>query len=96
MKYQKRTDSCHSYLIRSEYNEITKSRIIYQLKESLQNHKFFMCTDHDQITSDLTFIKKFVSQISELVLTAYGLNSNDMEELKYVLIVSNIKVSFVA
>ena len=55
-----------------------------------------MCTDHDQITSDLTFIKKFVSQISELVLTAYGLNSNDMEEIEYVLLVSNIKVSFVA
>ena len=65
-----------------------------------------MCTDHDQITSDLIFIKKFVSQINELRvyclnsndefgMIADGLNLNEMEEIKYKLSNSNIKVSVV-
>ena len=69
---------------------------MYQLKKNLQNHKFFIYTDHDLITSDLIFIKKFVSQINDLEVNAYYLNSNDMEEIKYTLSSSNIKVSFVA
>ena len=66
------------------------------MKKNLQNHQFFICTDNDQITSDLIFIKKFVSQINDLEVNAYYLNSNDMEEIKYTLSSSNIKVSFVA
>ena len=68
-----------------------------QLKENLQNHMFTIYTYHDRITSDLSFIKKFVSQINELrVNKVYGLNSNDMEEIRDKLSKLKIKVSFVA
>ena len=71
--------------------------IINQLKENLKNHKFCIWTDHEQITSDLLFIKKFVSQINWLRVDAYnGLISNDMEEIKSTLTNSNFKVSFVS
>ena len=90
------TDTSHLYVIKNDFNEIINSKIIYQLKKNLQNHQFFICTDNDQITSDLIFIKKFVSQINDLEVNAYYLNSNDMEEIKYTLSSSNIKVSFVA
>ena len=85
----------HPYVIRSDFNEIINSRIINQLKESLQNHKFIIKTNHDQITSDLIFIKKFVSQIYKLVVDAeFSLNLNDMEEIRNKLSNSNFKVSF--
>ena len=93
-------------VIRSDFNEITSLEIINQLKENLQNHKFSFETNHNQITSDLIFIKKFVSQINELRvyclnsndefgMIADGLNLNEMEEIKYKLSNSNIKVSVV-
>ena len=66
------------------------------MKENLQNHKSHIKTNYYRITSDLLFIKKFVSQINELVLNATVLNSNNMKELKCTLSNSNIKVSFVA
>ena len=68
---------------------------MYQLKKNLQNHKFFIYTDHDLITSDLIFIKKFVSQINRLDVND-DVNSNDMEKIKHKLSNSNIKVIFVA
>ena len=71
------------------------SRIINQLKENLQNHKFYVCINNELITSDLLFIKKFVSQINKLRVDAYSLNSNDMEEIKCTLSNSNVKVCFV-
>ena len=71
-------------------------KIINQLKTNLQNHKFFINTKYYQITSDLIFIKKFVSQINELKLDATGLKSKDIEEIKCILSNSSIKVSFVA
>ena len=71
--------------------------MINQLKENLKNNKFYIRTNHDEITSALLFIKKFVSQINLLEVDAdYGLNSNEMEEIKYTLSNLNIKVSFVA
>ena len=89
-------DYNYSYVIRSDFNEVINSRIINQLKKNLQNHKFCIQTDHNQITSDLIFIKKFVSQISDLHVDAMnGLNSNDIEEIKYELSNSKITVSFV-
>ena len=69
-------------------------KIINQLKENLQNHKFFIETKHNQITRDLIFIKKFVSQINRLDVND-DVNSNDMEKIKHKLSNSNIKVSVV-
>ena len=89
-------DYNYSYVIRSDFNEVINSRIINQLKENLQNHKFFIHIVRYNITRDLLFIKKFVSQINELKLDATGLKSKDMEEIKCILSNSSIKVSFVA
>ena len=86
----------HSYVIRSDFNEITNLSIINQLKENLQNHKFNIDTKHDQISCDLTFIKKFISELSLDVDAKYGFNSNDFEEIRDKLSNSNIKVCFVA
>ena len=61
-------------MIRSDFNEIANSRIINQLKKNLQNHKFKIWVNHYRITSDLIFIKKFVSQINELEVNADNLN----------------------
>ena len=79
--------------MRNDFNEVTNLRIINQLKENYQNHKFCFRTNPDHITSDLTFIKKFVSRIYKLEVNADGLNSNQMEKIKYTLSSSNIKVS---
>ena len=88
-------DSSYSHVIRSDFNEITNLIMTNQLKENLLNQNFRIWIDHYRITSDLIFIKKFVSQINELRLNAaYGLNSNDIEEIKYTLSNLNIKVSF--
>ena len=95
MKYYIYTGD-HSDVIRSDFNEITNLRIINQLKENLQNHKFRIKINNYELTSDLLFIKKFVSQISDLHVDAMnGLNSNDIEEIKYELSNSKITVSFV-
>ena len=90
------TEFNYSYAIRSDFNETTNLKIKNQLKENLQNHKFFISSIHDIITSDLLFIKKFVSQMNVLHVDARnGFNSKDMEEIKYTLSNLNIKVSFV-
>ena len=94
MKYYIYTGD-HSDVIRSDFNEITNLRIINQLKENLQNHKFCITTNHDRIASDLTFIKKFVSQMNELNVDANELNSNDIVQIRDKLSNSNVKVSFV-
>ena len=97
IKYHINSGNEYLYVIRSDFNEITNSRILNQLKENLQNHKFCINTYNDRIASDLLFIKKFVSQIScYTVYAGYDLNSKDMEKIKYTLSNSSIKVSFVA
>ena len=88
--------SNHSFVIRSDFNEIISLRIINKLKTNLKNNKFIIWTNHERITSDLIFIKKFVSQINVLYVDAGGLTSNDMEKIKYKLSSTNIKVSFIA
>ena len=64
------------------------------MKENLTNHKFYIEFKHNHTTYDLIFMKKFVSQLKLLNVNAYGLNSNEMEELKNKLSNSNTKVSF--
>ena len=82
--------------MRSDFNEITNLIIINHLKENLQNHKFNIYINLDEITSGLIFINKFVSQLNELRVNADGLNLNDMKEIRNTLSNSNIKVCFVA
>ena len=67
-----------------------------QLKHNLQNHKFSFETNHNQITSDLTFIKNFVSQINVLKVDASDLNLKDKEEINDKLSNSNTQVRFAA
>ena len=96
IKYHINSGNEYLYVIRSDFNEITNSRILNQLKTNLKNNKFIIWTNHERITSDLIFIKKFVSQINVLYVDAGGLTSNDMEKIKYKLSSTNIKVSFIA
>ena len=67
------------------------------MKENFKIHKFCIHANHDEIKSNLIFIKKFVSQMNWLIIDArYGLNSNDIEDLRKKLPKSHFKVSFVA
>ena len=91
------TANNHSEVIRSDFIEITNLRIINQLKENLQNNEFCILNKYNKATDDLIFIKKFVSKINEFEVNARnGLNSNDMEEIKYTLSDLKTKVRFVA
>ena len=71
------------------------------MKEKLQNHNFGFQTNHDKISSDGNFIKKFVTQIDEMSVDAmcdrYGgdFTSNDMQMLTESLSTTK-KVCFVA
>ena len=83
----------HHNVIRSDFNEITNMKIINQLKEKLRNHEFCIDTDHHDVTIDLNFIEKFVSQIHGLAVdAARGLNSKHLKMIAAVLTKSHIKV----
>ena len=90
------TASDHAYVLRSDFNEITKTRIINQLKEKLQNHNFNIQTKHNQIRSDAIFIKNLVTRINELGLNVYDVDdSNETQILFNSLCSPIIKVYFV-
>jgi len=88
-----RVGSEHHKVIRSDFNEIANMKIMNQLKEKLRNHEFCIYTDYHDVTRDVNFIEKFVSQIDWLELSAIGLNSKDLKMIAAVLTKSNIKVN---
>ena len=66
---------------------------INQLKKKLKNHGFCITTDHYHVTTDINFIKKFVSQVNGLVVEDYGLlHLKNLKMITTVLTTSNIKV----
>ena len=67
-------------------------KIINQLKENLQNHKYCIVTRRDQITKDTMFINKFVSQVKELHVDFDFSSFDNIEELTKALCSSNVKV----
>ena len=97
----------HAKVIRSDFNEITDSGIINQLKQKLKSHKFCILTNRSHIDIDESFMRKFVIGIKELVFKAKdsntnstqiytsNINSNDIDIIFSALCSSNIKVCFV-
>lgn len=85
----------HSYEIRNNFIEITDSSIRQELKGLLQNHQFYIVTDGGQVTRDIIFISKFVTQIKVLDADATAFNSTNLKKILNCLSDSNIKVCFV-
>ena len=91
-------------MIRSDYDEISNSNVVNQLKVELQNFKFYIYTKHGRVITDGNFIKKFATQIKELWVDSTDImmenlsdiTLNDMQMLTNTLSSSNIKVCVVA
>ena len=88
------SDTYHSPIIRSDFNEIMILSIRNQLKENVQNYKFNIRTQRDRIATDEYFIRRFVTKINQLKLKP-DLSLNGIKRIREALIDCNIKVCFV-
>ena len=78
----------HSYVVRSDFIEITNSSIIKQLKESLKYHKFNIALqDKDKVTNDLIFVKNFLTHIRKIDFSV-----TNLEEILCTISSTKIKV----
>ena len=89
---QKITTVAHPKVIRKDFNEICDHNIINELKSLLRNHHFVIDTDNRQVTTDVLFIRNFVTQIKGLLLS--HINTVSLKRMIRTLSTSHIKVCF--
>ena len=79
-------------IIRKDYNEIANQNIINELKSNLSSHNFVFDTNYTQVTTDVLFIRNFVTQINELKLSY--INTISLKRMIRTLSTSHVKVCF--
>ena len=83
----------HSFVIRKDFIEVFKDSILNQLKKKLENHKFYIWTDHEKIATDLNFIEKLVTHLKQLLVNLYdSFSLNDLKKVAKSLSSSKVKV----
>ena len=82
----------HSEVIRKDYNEICDHNIINELKSLLRNLHFVISNYNRQVTTDVLFIRNFVTQIKELHLSY--INTINLRRVIRTLSTSHVKVCF--
>ena len=83
----------HSFVIRKDFIEIFKDSILNQLKKKLENHQFYIWTDHEKISNDLNFIEKLVTHLKQLLVNLYdSFTLNDLKKVAKSLSCSKVKV----
>jgi len=78
-------------VVRNDYNEIADQNIIADLKSVLKIHSLNIWTEYTQFTTDVVFIRNFVSRLEQLTFLSYK-NTNNLERILRTLSTSNIKV----
>ena len=83
----------HKEQLKKDFNEIVDKNIINDLKSILRNRELNFDAKNDQITTDLLFIRKFVTTIKSIHIL-FNFSSDNFKKMIGTLSTSNIKVCF--